>query len=359
MVISMTQTALTVINNPSASIRACRVESWLGDVLLSDDVPITSGREENDRSARVHERVTLRVPREVDGFSWAPVDNDEHPLAANGQRLRVLLGVGLDGQEVEWIERGEFVIQSSELQGNEVAVEAVGLMALVDEASFVAPYQPNGTFKRSLRALVEPAVTVLFHPDLVDRNVPGGINYDEDRLGAALELLDAWPARAQMQSGGYLYVVPADLAAPFGVVLNDDVLVELTTSSSREGAYTCVVARGTAPDGQPLQGVAYVTDGPLAYLGEFNPLPVPLYFASPLMVSNTACRAAANAIRDRIVRERSRPYVAKVPPMPHLQCGDRTVLTEDEYVVGEATVEALSLPYTPGDGEMSLTLVKL
>jgi hypothetical protein len=339
--IEMSTVARVMQESPHGTVRYCRVESWLGAELLSDDVPIASGREECDRTSRIPERVTLRVPRQYRGQSWIPDAATDHPLAANGQRLRVLLGIGKEGNEIEWIQRGEFLINSSEPQGDSVNVEAVGLMALIDEARFVAPLQPSGTLKKLLRALIEPAVTVVFHPDLTDRSVPSGINYDEDRLGAVLELLDAWPA------------VPPTVSS-----VSSYNLIESTRATSREGAFNCVVARGTAADGAPIQGVAYVTSGPLTYLGKFNPLPVPRYFASPLLTTLAACRASALTIRNRVLREQQKPYVVKTLPLMFVQIGDRVILTdEDDRSTGAASVEALSLPYTPGDGAMSMTLV--
>jgi hypothetical protein len=356
--IEMSEVAKTIQGSGHGTVRYVRIESWLGGELLADDIPFASGREECDRSARVPERISLRIPREESGRSWVPDGTPGHPLAANGQRLRVLLGVGIEGTDVEWIQRGEFLIQESEPQGEFVAVIAVGLLALVDEARFIGSFQPNGTMSRSLRYLLEPALPVILHPNIVDRNIPGGINYDEDRLGAALELLAAWPANGIVTESGYFYVTPADLALTTAAAIGNVNLIERTRRTTRDDAANCVVAKGTAPDGAPIQAVSYVQTGPLAYLGDFSPFPVPRYFSSPLLISVAACRAAANAIRDRIVREQGQPYQIRCLPMTWLQVGDRVVLVDSEDVsMGYATIEALSLPYTPGDDQMSLTVV--
>lgn len=358
--IQMSDVALNLQNDPYGSVRYCRVESWLDGDLLSDDVPIASGREEVDRTARVPERVSLTVPREYAGQRWTPLDDPLHPLAAKGQRLRVMLGIGLAGSEVEWIQRGEFLVQTTEAQGDNVRVEAVGLLGLVDEARLVAPYQPTGTLKSTLRGLIEPAVTVVFDAALTDRAVPAGVNYDEDRLAAVLELLDAWPAQAVVTEQGFLYVepIPASYSADFSVTEYN--VIETVGSDTRDDAFNCVVARGTAADGGQLQATAYITDGPHRYPGPFSALPVPFYFASPLLTTTAQCQSAARTRRDKLIRETSQPLVAEVLPMMYVQTGDVAIVADDEGQADfYATVEALSLPYTPGDGSMKLTMVQV
>ena len=360
--IEVSEAASNVLRLAVTSVRHCRVESWLDGQLLADDVPIVSGREEVDRTARVHERVTLSVPRVVDGVDWSPVGDALHPLGANGQRLRIILGVELEAGEVEWIQRGEYLIQRCEVRDDAVDVEAVGLLALVDEARLVTPYQPTGTLASTVRGLIEPALTVSFDPALVDRAVPSGINYDEDRLGGLEEILTSWPAQAHVTNDGYLLVESATVPTLPDIVLGDDLVVKVAGESSREGVYTAVVARGTAADGAQVQGVAYDSStGPHRYGGPFNPLPVPLFFPSPLLTTVAQAQAAARTRLATLQREVGRPLLVSVPPLIHVQAGDAAELPSP--VDGRpllCTVEGLSLPLLPGDGSpMQLTLVEV
>jgi hypothetical protein len=357
-VIDMSTQAVDMQQTGSGYVRYCRVESWLDGELLHDDVPIVSGREEVDRSARVQERVTVIVPLEAAGYRWAP-DGPKHPLGAFGQRLRIMLGVGLAGDAVEWVQRGEYVVQSADPRGRQVNVEAVGLMALVDEARLVAPYQPTGTLASTLRGLVEPALTVVFDAGLTDRAVPAGINYDEDRLGAVQELLDAWPAQAAVSNDGYLVVSPVTIPSTTKV-LSSQTTIEMNGSSSRDNAFNCVVARGTASDGGQVQGAAYeYGTGPYRFGGPFNPLPVPQFFASPLLTTVSACKAAATTRLQKILRERSASYEVSVPPQNYLQVGDRVAVGAQDQDGVDGTVERLSLPLLAGDGMMTLTVVEI
>lgn len=334
-----------------------KVESWYDGELLSDNVPITTGDEEVDRSLTVPERVTFTLPRLVDNVSWSPV-TDNHPLAANGQRLRVHLGIGLDAGVVEWFTRGWFIIQESTTDGDTVTVEAVGMLALIDEARLVSPYQPSGTLKSTLRGLIEPAVTVVVDSGLVDRAVPAGINFDEDRLGAVLELLDAWPADGHISEEGYLSVVPATQSTTPVLTLTNGAggtIIKASGSSTREGAFNAVVARGTASDGGQVQGVAYDTsNGPKSINSAFNPLPVPFKYESPLLTTVAQCQAAARTILARKRRETNQEFEIEMVPHPGLQAGDVVSVTTDDHTDLLCSVESLTLPYTSDGGSQSL-----
>lgn len=333
------------------------VESWLGDRLLADAVPVDSGEEETDRTVAVPERVTLTVPRLVRGESWSPLDVD-HPLAANGQRIRVQLGVELVGGEIEWFQRGWFLIESSVVQGDSVEVEAVGLLGLVKEADLISPYQPTGTFASTVRGLVEPALTVAIDPALVDRAVPAGLNFDDDRLGALHHVLDAWPADAYVHPDGYLAVGPPVTSTTPVLHLTDTAggtVLQASGGSTREGAASVVVARGTASDGGQVQGLAFDYASPQRIDGEFNPLPVPYFFDSPLLTTVGQCTAAAATILARRLRETAVEDSAEIVPHPALQVGDVVDLSTEDRPDRVRSIEALTLPYL-GDGPHSLTL---
>lgn len=339
--------------------RYVAVESWLGGELLAADIPIADASEEADRGLRVPERVTFAVPRRDRGESWSPVA-DDHPLASNGQTLRVKLGVGLANGAVEWFQRGTFLVQEADTRGDTVTVTALGLLALVDEARLASPFQPTGTLVSTLRGLIEPALTVDVTASPTDRSVPSDVNYDEDRLGAVLELLDAWAATAAVDPFGILRVVPAVQSTTALLSLTDSpggTVITASGGSTREGACNVVVARGTATDGGQVQGVAYDTStGPTRYGGNFNPLPVPVFFQSPLLRTADQCTAAANSILARRLRSVAREFQVEMVPHPALQVGDVVSITTDIYTDLVCSVEALRLPYLPSGGAMSLTL---
>ncbi len=359
--IPMTEKAQEIQESGSGYVRYLRVESWLGGRLLASNVPVSSGREDVDLSARVPERVTLTVPRKAYGFDWTP-RLPADPLAAVGQRIRIMLGVGLEGQAAEWVQRGEYLIQNSTPRGDYISVEAVGLLALIDEAKLVAPFQPTGSLASTLRALVEPALTVQFAAGLTDRAVPSGVNYDEDRLGAVEELLAAWPAEAQVNNRGVLAVRPVSTPAT-STLLASNTTISADGESGRDNVYNAVVARGTAADGGQVQGVAYeYGTGPYRYKGPFNPLPVPLFFSSPLLRTVNECRLAAAARLQKVLRERTSAWSVTAPPLIHLQAGDRVLVATAEQFGANAmdgTVEQMTMPLTAGEGPMTMKVVRV
>lgn len=358
--ITVSDTARAVIDSGRFTYEV-KASAWLGDELLADDVPIDDAAEDSDRTLRVPERVVLTVPKRARGVSWAPTTED-HPLAANGQTLKISLGVGKGVDGTEWFQRGEFLITESleTDDGQSVQVTAVGLLYLVQEAGFVAPFQPSGTIMSTLRALIEPAVQADLDLAPEDRSVPAGINWDTDRLGAFYELLDAWPAAARMTEQGYLEVLPDTVPAAAVRSFTDragGTMVSAVGSSSRDGAFNAVVATGNAADGSEVRGTAYVTSGPWSYPGgQANPLPVPFGYSSPLLTTQAQCILAAQTVLARKMREAVlRRFTVTAVPDPTLQLGDLVAVTNDEVTGLLCTIERIGLPYLPG--QMQLTVV--
>lgn len=340
-----------------------RVSSWLDGVLLAAEVPVAEDRqggEETDAASNVPELVRFAVPRRDRGVLWDPVGED-HPLAANGQRLSVQLGIGLAGGEVEWLQRGTFLIQEADPVDDVINVTAVNLLALIMEARLTSPYQPTGTMTEALRGLLEPALTVAVSPILADRSVPAGVTYDEDRLGAVLEVLDAWAAVGRVDPGGVLQVAPAGLDTTPVFALTDGVggtVIRASAKSSRAGAANVVVARGSTADGQQIQGVAYdLSGGPKSYGSPFNPLPVPQFFFSPLLTDTDQCAAAAATILERRRRAAGREFQVSMLPDPTLQIDDVGTLTTDTETALPVSVERIDfLPYVATGARMQLTV---
>lgn len=331
--------------------RYVRAESWYDETLLDDNIPITAGRLEVDRGSNVPERLTLTVPRLMDGIDYTP-GTITAPLAANGQRLRVTVGIGLQGTQIEWLTLGWFVITKAEKRVDQVDVEAAGLLWLIQEARLVNPFQPTTGFKNTIQRLVEPGLTVEFDAALVDRSVPASVTFDDDRLQALQNTLTAWPAVAEVTNEGFLYVTSADDPTAVSVALSSlarGTVIEAHGSSTRDGVYNAVVAQGTAADGQLVRGVAYDNTGPKRSGGPFSDLPVPLYFDSPLITTQAQAQAAANTRLATLKRGTGQIFDVEMVPHPALQVGDLVTLDGAPGVV-----EKLTLPLTAGGGSETL-----
>jgi hypothetical protein len=358
--LDMSTTALAVVQG--SHTMDIRAESWLGGVLLADGIPIADGSETRDRSLSVPEQISLSIPRRDQGFDWDPGTDPAHPLAAYGQMLRIDYGVDIGGGQMEWINRGWFLITDSSTDGDTVSVTCAGNLTLINEAQLVAPFQPSSTdtLASVVRALVEPALTVSFAGTLIDRAVPLGMQWDTDRLGAITEVLNAWGAAERVTEDGYLFVEPVSDAGTPVLSISDDreagTVVRWQGSTTRDGAYNCVVAQGEDAAGNQIQGVAYDSSGtsPFQYGGPFNPLPVPYSYQSSLLTTVAQCRAAAAAQLTLLRRQAFRRLTITMVPHPGLITGDILSVTGAGLTNARCAIEQLSLPYSPG--EQSLTV---
>jgi hypothetical protein len=342
-----------------------RAESWLGDDLLADDIPVALGEETRDASLSVPEQVSLTIPRVDRGVSYDPIDA-KHPLAPWGQRLRIEVGIDIRPSVTEWFPRGWFLITESGVSGDTVSVSASGLLQLIDEARFLAPFQPAGTITETIRSLVEPALPVNFQ-SLTDRAVPGEMQWDEDRLSALFEVLDVWPADARVDSEGVLVVSPPisetepDAAPVFDISdQNEGTVVQWEASQARDGAATVIAARCEDADGEVVQALAYDQDptSALYHAGSFNPLSVPEFFFSPLLTSHAECLKTAKSILARRRRTSARKISAsRVVPHPALEINDVVAITGAGFTNARAVIDRFSFPYQPGRMSFSLRLL--
>lgn len=334
-----------------------RAEVWQGDELLYTDLPIIRGSETVDRSLNINEEITLSVPRVVDNVDLSPY-NDDSPLAANGQRLRVEVGVGLANGVIEWQQRGWFLIYESDVNQDTIDIRCMGMMQWILEARFVTPFQPTGNLTTAIRALVEPALTVVFDAGLVDRAVPAGISYTDERLDALNAVLDAWPAVAYVDNNGDLFVTTTTPSTVSVKTITEDTGTVITVSgvSSRDGVYNAVVARGSDASGNVIQGnVAYDYYTGHSVVGPFNPLPVPLYFDSPILTDANAATLAAQTRLANIIRQTTKSYQVTMVPDPSLEAGDTiTLISRFGTVIG--TIETLTLPYPKDNSAMTLNV---
>jgi hypothetical protein len=347
-----------VLGGPSLVLEVS-VSSWRAGALLAADVPIVAASEESDRATRVPERVTFTVPARDGGVDWSPDGNEDHPLASNGQRLNVKIGVGTAAGAVEYFTRGWFLIDEAERDGDTVNVTAVGLLSLVDEARLVTPYQPAGTIGATLRGLLEPGLSIDLTDAPTDRAVPAGINYDEDRLGAVLEIVDAWAGELAVTEAGFVAVTASATPTVAVATLADHgpgaVVIKPTGGSSRAGGFNTVVARGTAPDGGQLQAVVYDLTSSHRITGAWSPYPVPYFYASPLLTTLAQCNAAAATVLRRLRRTAGAAYTVDMVPDPTLQLGDAVLLDTDLFT-GLCTIERLTLPYRVASGSFVETM---
>lgn len=362
----------TILASPGFQ-RWARIECWYGDQLVADDVPLIAATEYQDSSLRVPERLTFTVPAKKDGYSWVPNADIKHPLQPYGQRVKVSLGVSTGGDEIEWINRGWFLLYSAESNDEDtVDVEALGLLMLVDEAELPSEFQPKTgmTLGGALRALIEPGLGVNLDSAPTDRPALTTITYSDNRLDSVQAILDAWPAEMRVTQDGYVAVTPTwTLATVDPLVLSDRKggnMLRARTSVTRDGTFNAVVAKGQYPDtdatraGQEIIQTARDTQvgSPFATGTEYSPYLVPYGYASPLMTTAAMVLKAAQTTLTRLRRKASQTVVAVCVPHPGVQLGDVVTVTSDELglYARPGVIDAFELPYLADGGPMTLTI---
>lgn len=352
-----------------------RVTITRGGDVLAADLPVESGREEGDATLRVPERVTVTIPTVIDGVDWSANAADS-PIMPFGQRLHVKIGVDVGADGYEWINRGEFLITKVDKGLRTITITAAGLLTLHDEALLVAPFRPTGTLLSSIRKLIEPGLTVVKHPDVVDQAANSGLAMVDNRLDNVEKILAAWGARGQVHPDGYYEILPGEQwgegATDTDMFLQrrhadeDPTLrpniTSIAASADREGYTNCVVYRGESTTGAPLQVVVYdQSGGPADYRGPFNPFPVPFIFDS----GTVELKQLALVFARIMLRQRSAPYRrawrVDAVPQPRYLINDLLYYFPDETldVPVRVVIETLSLPYTAASGPMTLTIREL
>lgn len=344
------------------------VSAWKGTQLLAADVPVVSGRVSAGAGQQVPERVTFTVPEWAEGRSWVP-DSPEHPLGQYGQHVDVDIHVWSsvtaadpDAEPTSITRLGRFLVQNWEHDdtGMNVQVECVGLLQRALDARFRTPQvpRPSGTLGSEFRRLMVPGVPVSISSSLTDRTVPQSFQWDEDRLAALYDILDAWPARMMVDQFGTVQVLPALPSRPSPVLSLTDgergTVISAPRQGTRDDVANVVVARSSATDDParaPLQAVAQVTSGPLApaSYGE-----VTYFWSSPLATSLRQLEASAATILARKTRPAVVQSVTCVPD-PRIELDDAVRLVRGgRETIGH--VVGYDLPLTVGDGSMRLSV---
>jgi hypothetical protein len=344
------------------------ISSWLGGVQLADSLPIVAGKVAFDDTAVVKRRLSLTVPARTPDRRWDPAGDPTAPLGAYGQRLHVYSGVGLPGGTVELLDLGWYLItgwKRSE-ESATVTVEALDLARLLVDDRLPAPESPpaGATFTSEFRRLVEPILPVSIPAGFPDRAMSGTIVWDRDRDKALANLCAAWPARWYVDDTGTArvaapYTAVSD-ATPPDLVLTDGqagTVVARARQGDRGAMYNRIVVDGKAADdtSAPPHAVAEITaaGSPIRATGPYGR--VTRFYTSDLLTTQAqADAAAASMLITYSSVGRSEPV--KAVPDPAVQLGDvARVYTRDgdRYT---ARVDHLTLPLTPADGAMDLSL---
>lgn len=338
------------------------MSSWLGGSLLADNIPIVDGSLTVDATQKVPERLTFTVPRwdPETGIIWTRA-NSRSPLACDGQRLRVVYGIRRANTTVLNVQLGWFQVIDGEDDGEQVHVEAVGLLNVVEEDRLLSPTKPaaSSTLGAEVVRLMSASVAAYVDPALPAVVAPESMAWDEDRLQALYDIAAAWPARIVTDSSGTVrFVQPTNLAPVYNWVDGAaGTVVRAPRKWTRDGVYNAVVVRSSTTDSAsqaPIQEVMYDGDSwsSTRWGGPYGNKP--RFFASPLISDvGQARRTGGSLVLSSRVRAQSR--IVECAPDPRVEVYDPASVTyRGETMTGY--VSAYTLPLTAAGGAMHVTL---
>ena len=130
-----------------------------------------------------------------------------------------------------------------------------------------------------------------------DETIPSTYVYPESRTAAVGDLLDMISAVGRSGPDGALQVVPMAGVGPVWTIQGDagGALVSFDRKLSDAATYNAATSKGTADDGAPLVGRAYLTTGPLAWGGPFGKVPE---FHQAIAKTQGGVDADARTLRD-------------------------------------------------------------
>lgn len=346
---------------------ALRIESWREGNLLAKSVPVLEGAVTMDDTAILKRRLQLTVPAATpDGTSWDPGDSSTHPLAAYGQRLRVLAGIELPSGTIELLELGWYLITGWERDETAGTITVAGqdLAVLLEDARHYREESPPAgtTYATEFVRLAAGILPTRIEPGLANRTVSSQTVWDRDRTKNLTDLCKAWQARWYVADDGVLVAAPAypDVTAATTPVLRlvsgrAGTVITRTRRGDRTTLYNAVVATGKAIEGGEAApyGIAEITDptSPIRVQGPYGRRP--RFYASELLTTSVQCTEAAVTLLTA-ASSVSRMEPVEISPDPAIQLGDVVEIVTGGHAF-KGRVSTLSLPLTVG-GAMTVTV---
>lgn len=328
--------------------------SWLGGNPLGT-IPVVSG------SWKITDESGVTVPGSIE-FSVPAVDDwvptgPSHPLAGMGQRVWAQVDQG-DGSGLRtW---AWFRLDRPKRSGSVIQCTGRGLLRDVERYRFpLAQTFPSGTSRSALVKALTLGVMPVVISGVADSVTASPVTWEDSRIDALWDLLESWPARAEMREQ-VLTVLPAWNDASPGnptVSLVDGpggTLIDLTPSDDDTDPYNAYVV-STVPSGDEAAVVRMWTmpDGPMAWDGPYGRNPG--FYSSPL---NPTDPTALLAIGERMTRRevaigRTLTFTAK--PLVVAKVGDvATVRSSRRGVNGVGRITALQLTANALSGTVAM-----
>lgn len=289
-------------------------------------------------------------------------------LAPYGKEIHVKRGIKLGGGVTEWCSLGYYRIDEPEQvdpPNGEITIEAKDRMAGIIDARLVVPIQFSAfdtygvVIEQMVKEVYPTAVIEWDDPDVRDRSIGRALIADEKRYEFLDDLVTSLGKVWSWDHRGILVIRtplgPSDAVWDVDAGSNG-VLVKLSRKLTRAGVYNAVVATGEATGtDEPVRAVAYNNDpaSPTYYRGPFGP--VPRFYSSQFLLTNTQCVDAAASL---LAKSIGLPYNVdfSAVPNPALEPLDPIRIRYDADGVIEAHVlQKITVPLVPSGVQSAST----
>lgn len=322
------------------------------------DIGIIGGDVRYDASASIRGTLDLTT----DGTGWDPTPTDL--LVPWGNEVFVRRGIDLGSGEREWVPLGYFRMYSVDQDrapDGPIRIEARDRMSGIVDARMTAPRQFTGAKTvadvfESLVLEVYPDATIEY--DFLPATMTLGrtIVVEEDRYEGLRDL--AW-SLGRIMYWDHLGVLQVRVSPSSGDTVwevnsgPNGVLVTMSRSLSRDGAYNAVVATGESGDDKPpARGLArdMGLTSPTYWFGRFGQ--VPRFYTSPFITTSSQARYAAQQM---LARTLGLPYAVdfSAVPNPALEPLDPIVVTHPRgselHIVDQLTIPLVATTAMSGN----------
>lgn len=307
------------------------VHAWYGGKLLQENLPVDqwSMSWDGKDTATVQGKLSISV-KDADG-TLSPWGWDE-ALSAGGTRLQTTLTlaeVGIDlgwwltvdnSPEETWRVAGPGLEWVS--SGASIPVNAEELTRLAQDYKFLAPEAaPSGaTVVTELRRLLQEICPVIVGAGVVDKVIPLGFVYKDNRAAHVLDLLRSAGLWYRMTGDGAMEVYTQARTAPVWTIKGraGGALVKVSRQQRRGDLLNAVASSSNDPSVE-IKRLATLDNGPLRYGG-------PVGWLSE---ERTALATSISDVQDDADRHLSNSLAAKTlalkvvcVPHPGIQIGD-------------------------------------
>lgn len=285
------------------------------------EIPILGGSVTLDATADIRSTLDLTT----DGTRMWP-HRAADTLAPYGNEIYVERGILYGNGTQEWVGLGYHRIDTPDQNmppDGPIRIDGKDRMAGLIDGRLLAPAQFEAI--ETYGSVVDELVLEVYPSALIDWDsgesdqIGRSLIVEEDRHGFLDDLVRSlgkiwyWDHRGRLQ----IRDAPSVDAPVFDVYHGTGgVLVSMSRELTRQGVYNAVVASGEATDTlEPVRAVAVDNnaESPTYFYGRFGP--VPMFFTSPFLTTETQAQSAADAI---LRRQLGLPYSVDFSMVPNV-----------------------------------------